>query len=47
MTGFVDVGMQRSLRVDLLQRRDALRAELQQMRTQLAVNELWLLESAA
>ena len=42
MTGFVEVGMQRRLRSELLQRRDALRAELQQVRTQLAVNELWL-----
>ena len=42
MTGFVEVGIQRSLRVELLQRRDALRAELQQVRTQLAANELWL-----
>ena len=42
MTGFVEVGIQRSLRVELLQRRDALRAELQQVRAQLAANELWL-----
>lgn len=42
MTSFVEVGIQRSLRVELLQRRDALRAELQQVRTQLAANELWL-----
>ena len=42
MTGFVEVGMQRSLRSELLQRRGALRAELQQVRTQLAANELWL-----
>lgn len=42
MTGFVEVGIQRSLRVELLQRRDTLRAELQQVRMQLAANELWL-----
>ena len=34
--------MQRRLRVELLKRRDGLRAELQQVRTQLAANELWL-----
>ena len=42
MTSFVEVGIQRSLRVELLQRRDTLRAELQQVRAQLAANELWL-----
>ena len=42
MTGFVEVGIQRSLRVELLQLRDTLRAELQQVRMQLAANELWL-----